>query len=359
MEVPSKFQNRVPPGQVQTGRFPVVGEKISEPPKIDLDAWRLELRVHDTLFQSYPFDVVRKLPTTSLLTDIHCVTGWTRLDANFQGVRFEDFLRHIDFIIPSTAKFVRFLAYSSRGHDTSMPVELALQDAWLIHSFDGRPLSPDHGFPLRVLVPSRYFYKSLKWLKAIEFLETDRLGFWERTTGYHNEADPWKEQRLDATRFSSKEECDRFRQLSDFDAYRSSEGEPKVIVRADFSDWDPMTRDLRGLHLKSCDFSNAQLKGADFRDANLTFGRFMGADLEGVDLTGADLEGCDFSGANLTGAKMHGCFLSAARFMSTENPSGSRIGLAKWDRLEVANPDGLLEEQETYLRQIGVLKESG
>ena len=357
MSTPTSLSKRLPPNQVLTQKFPVVGEKVSDPARIDLEGWRLEIRNGESVLGSFSFDAISDMPSEELAADIHCVTGWTRFNASFQGWPLESFLDWFDIRIPETSRFIRFEAYSSRGHDTSLPVSLAMKDAWLVHAFDGKPLTPEHGFPLRLVVPSRYFYKSLKWLKAIHFMEHDQLGFWERTTGYHNEADPWKEQRLDATRFSRREECEQFRQLSNFESYRSGEGDPKVIVQADFSDWNPLTRDLHGLHLKSCDFRGAHLKGVDFREANLTFGRFHGANLEDADLTGADLEGCDFSGAHLKGAKLHGCFMSATRFFRTDPQSSERTGLATWEQLSVAKPDGLLEDQETYLKRLGVLSE--
>jgi hypothetical protein len=281
--------------------------------------------------------------------------GLESMDTEFQGFLLRRFLSHHAIEVPLTCKFVRFLAYSSRGHDTTIPLTMALDEAWLIHSLDGNPLPHAHGFPLRVVVPSRYFYKSLKWVKRIEFLEEDRLGFWERTTGYHNEADPWKEQRLDATRFSSREECEAFKQLATFDEYRHTEGDPRVIVRANFSDWNPKTRDLSRLHLKSCDFSRGNFQGVNFREANLTFGKFEGADLSRADLTGADLEGCDFSGSILDGAIFDKNFLSAAKFCKSSNNSGEIKGLKSWAGLKVTNPDGLLEDQETYLDSLGVL----
>jgi DMSO/TMAO reductase YedYZ molybdopterin-dependent catalytic subunit len=356
MSIDSNQFNRLPPNQVLTQKFPVVGEKVSDPGEIVLSHWRLGIWNDGTSLGSFSFDVIRDLPSEQLLTDIHCVTGWSRLNASFQGLRLASLLDRLEIKVPESARFIRFEAYSSRGHDTSLPILTALEDAWLVHSFDGKPITPEHGFPLRLVVPSRYFYKSLKWLKSIQFLEDDRLGFWERTTGYHNEADPWKEQRLDARRFSNRAECEQFKQLSDFNAYRSVDGDPKVIVQADFSGWNPLTRDLHGLQLKSCDFSHAQLQGVDFRGANLTFGKFDGANLEGADLTGADLEGCDFSGANLQGARLHGCFLSAARFFRVDARTGLKTGLTHWDEMEMTCPDGLLEGQESYLKQLGVLK---
>lgn len=355
MDADKSQQQRLPPGQVLTRKFPVVGEKVAEPPMIDPAVWRLELAITHHSIAEFNFPQVLKMPQKTLSMDVHCVTGWSRRNTEFQGFMLRDFLAHHMIEIPSSCTFVRFLAYSARGHDTSIPLAMALDEAWLIHSQGGRPLSHAHGFPLRVVVPSRYFYKSLKWVKRVEFLEKDRLGFWERTTGYHNEADPWKEQRLDATRFSSREECESFKRLPSFDAYRHIDGDPRVIVRAHFSGWHPQTRDLSGLHLKSCDFSHANFKGVNFQHANLTFGKFEGADLTGADLSGADLEGCDFSGAILDDARLDRNFLSAVRFFKRTQITGKTDGLKSWAGLKVTHPDGLLEDQEAYLESLGVL----
>lgn len=355
MDADKLHHDRLPPGQVLTRKFPVVGEKVSEPPAIDLSSWRLEVTGSGELIAEFSYHEILDIPWETLKVDVHCVTGWSRMDTEFQGCLLSRFLTQNSIDIPQFSAFVRFLAYSSRGHDTTIPLDMALDEAWLVHSLDGNPLPPMHGFPLRVVVPSRYFYKSLKWVKRIQFLEKDRLGFWERTTGYHNEANPWKEQRLDATRFSSSEECESFKNLLTFEAYRHIEGDPRVIVRADFSGWHPLTRDLHGLHLKSCDFRNANFRDVNLREANLTFGKFDGAELTGANLTGADLEGCDFSGAIMDGAILDRNFLSAARFFDTKQQSGKLHGLKSWEGLKVTHPDGLLEAQEDYLRSLGVL----
>ncbi len=95
----------------------------------------------------------------------------------------------------------------------------------------GRPWPPKHGYPVRVVSPSRYFYKSLKWLKEIVFLSEDQLGFWERASGYHNVGDPWLEQRLEGHRFTSQAEVARFRNLTDFSAYRTNSPESVIVCK--------------------------------------------------------------------------------------------------------------------------------
>lgn len=347
--MPSIDLPRLPPGQTLTRKLPVTGERAADR-ELSLENW--ELIVEGAVNQPcrLRFQDLLRLPQESIIRDIHCVTSWSRFDLSLTGTRLANLLR--DFARPLlSARFVRFEAYSARSHDTSLPLEVALADCWLVHAINGQPLTPEHGFPVRVMTPSRYFYKSLKWLRRIELLEEDRLGFWERTSGYHNSGDPWKEERLTAERFTTKTEADAFRALVDFDAYRQAHA-PRVIAKADLSHWQPKSKDLREMQLKACDFRGANLADVDFRRANLTLGKFTGADLSGVDFTGADLEGADFTGSNLNGALMENCLLSASIFVT---PLGH--GLASHQGLRVVSPIGLLEDQENYLRKIGALLE--
>jgi DMSO/TMAO reductase YedYZ molybdopterin-dependent catalytic subunit len=109
------------------------------------------------------------------VVDLHCVTGWSRLDVAIRGVPLADLLA---VAAPKpAARFVRFASASERHHDTSLPLALAARDVWLVDEIDGAPLPLEHGFPLRTICPARYFYKSLKWLRAIELLAEDRLGY--------------------------------------------------------------------------------------------------------------------------------------------------------------------------------------
>ena len=257
----------------------------------------------------------------------------------FRGIRFRELVKEI--ALPAEARFVRFEAYSSRKHDTSLPLAIALEDSWLVYEIDGRPLSIAHGFPVRVVTPSRYFYKSLKWLKKIEFLEEDRLGFWERGSGYHNNGDPWNEERFSGERFTSATDTEAFRTLTDYSTERD-----RVILKANFQDWNPRTRDLRGLSLKACDFRGAQLQNADFSGANLTLAKFAGAELRKANFSDADLEGADFSGAKIDGAIFANNFLSATVFEP----------LASHAEASMHAPQGLLESQEAYLKKLGVLE---
>ena len=181
---------RIPPGQVLTDKFPVLsfGRVPSYP---DLTGW--ELRVWGEVEQ--PFSLkwaeLLALPTIEVTLDIHCVTRWSKLDTTWQGVSF----RHLAEVArprPS-ARFVLF--HAEGGYTTNVPLEVALDPACLLAwNYAGRPLEPEHGYPLRGIVPGRYFWKSAKWLRGVEFLADDQLGFWEQN-GYSNSADPWREER--------------------------------------------------------------------------------------------------------------------------------------------------------------------
>jgi DMSO/TMAO reductase YedYZ molybdopterin-dependent catalytic subunit len=345
---------KLPPGQSFTQKFPIVGEK--EPPEeaLEIAGWRLEIGGLVSTSVSLDYDQVIALAQDEFTADIHCVTSWSQPGMRFTGIKLSSFLAQLNLTPQSAARFIRFEAYSHRHHDTSLPLHVAMEDSWLVHSFEGEPLTRSRGYPLRVVTPSRYFYKSLKWLRRMTFLDTDQLGFWERTSGYHNNADPWKEQRLEGSRFTSKEEADAFRALTDFHQWREMDPvhEPKVIVKADFKNWQPLTRNLCGLHLKACQFQGAHLDGVDFTGANLTLGQFTGASLSGAVFDATDLEGADFSGADLTGARFSRNFLSATTFRREEKPLLAFAGMT------MVAPDGLLEDQRSYLEELGVLATS-
>jgi DMSO/TMAO reductase YedYZ molybdopterin-dependent catalytic subunit len=180
---------RVPPGQYLTERFPVL--TVGPDPDFDLGGWdfRLYGEVESELALSW--DELQALPQTELKTDIHCVTRWSKLDTVWRGVRVRDLLEQA--VVKPEGKFV--MAYSDGGYTTNLPLEVVMDDDVLLaHTYDGKPLEPDHGAPVRLLVPKRYFWKSAKFLRRIEVMTEDRMGFWE-LNGYHNDADPWKEQR--------------------------------------------------------------------------------------------------------------------------------------------------------------------
>ncbi|GAC1344206.1 MAG: sulfite oxidase-like oxidoreductase [Candidatus Dormibacteria bacterium] len=182
--------DRLPPGQVLTEKWPVLhyGRAASYD---DLDAWRLRVSglVGRPLELSY--GEVRNLPAVDIACDIHCVTTWSRLDNVFHGPRLRDLLSLAE--ARPEGRFVVFRC--AGGFSTSIPRELAEEDdSAIVYQHDGQDLTRDHGYPLRALVPRKYFWKSAKWLEEIALTEADELGFWERN-GYNNSADPWLEER--------------------------------------------------------------------------------------------------------------------------------------------------------------------
>lgn len=180
---------RLPPGQHIVRDWPVLD--LGEQPEIALDKWQLAVDgavEHPVTLNWAQF---QNEPQSGQISDIHCVTTWSRYDNRWTGVATRDLL---DLVMPrAEAHFV--ILHSYDRYTTNITLEdFASDDAILAHSWDGKPLARAHGGPVRMVVPHLYFWKSAKWLKRIEFVEQDRSGFWE-LNGYHNRADPWKEQR--------------------------------------------------------------------------------------------------------------------------------------------------------------------
>ncbi|MCL4459192.1 MAG: sulfite oxidase-like oxidoreductase [Chloroflexi bacterium] len=179
----------IPPGQAITEKFPVL--HYGPIPSFNEEEWDLRVfgLVEEPLRLSYK--EFRELPAVTVVSDIHCVTGWSRLANVWEGVLFSELLQHIR--LKSEAKYV--MVHCDGGYTTNLPLEVMLDDDVLFaYRHNGADLTPEHGRPLRLVVPKRYFWKSAKWVRALEFMPEDQLGFWEQR-GYHNNADPWKEER--------------------------------------------------------------------------------------------------------------------------------------------------------------------
>ena len=181
---------KAPPGQYVTTKFPVLS--FGQTPEIDLAAWRL--RVFGLVEREVVLDwrQLTALPKVTVDAEFHCVTQWSRLDNTWEGVPFSEVLK----LAPPKpeAKFV--MAHCYGGYTTNVGLDvLDDSDVLLAYRHDGEPLEPDHGGPLRLVVPKRYGWKSAKWVNGIEFMAEDAPGFWE-LRGYHMEGDPLKEQRF-------------------------------------------------------------------------------------------------------------------------------------------------------------------
>jgi DMSO/TMAO reductase YedYZ molybdopterin-dependent catalytic subunit len=182
-------EDRLPPGQHLVRDWPVLDLGIQ--PHIPTRVWKLDIFGQVENPVAVDWDAFLALPQTREVTDIHCVTTWSRYDNGWEGVLVRDLL---DLVMPKPeARFV--VLYSRDGYTTNLKLEdFAAEDAILAHSWEGAPLTREHGGPMRLVVPHLYFWKSAKWLQRIEFIASDRRGFWEER-GYHNHADPWKEER--------------------------------------------------------------------------------------------------------------------------------------------------------------------
>ncbi len=332
----------LPPGQSETKKFPLVGEKTPPPQALDPANWRLLVGGLVRRPLSLTLDEVMARPSRQRQVDIHCVTGWSQLAMTFSGFPLSELLQEAG--AEPQARFVRFVAYSPRHHDTSLPLPLALEDTWLVHGFDGAPLTPEHGFPLRTLTPSRYFFKSLKWLHRIELVAEDALGYWERESSYHNVGDPWPGDQRFTSGSLRPEKVEKLVQAESLNAFR---GAKKILIGLDLRHWSPKDRDLRQLHLKQCDLRHADLSAVDLRHANLSLCDLRFADLSHADLRQADIEGADLSGADLRHADLRQALLSATRFFTGD--LAAPRDPAKIDHLRFEEASGILEDQERFL----------
>jgi DMSO/TMAO reductase YedYZ molybdopterin-dependent catalytic subunit len=181
---------RIPAGQQRVDHLPILD--LGQRPAIDTAAWQLRLFGAIAAPQQIDWQRLQQLPQTRVTADIHCVTRWSRLDVAWQGVAAREI---VALAQPDAA--ARFITlHGADGYTTNLPLDALLaEDVLIAHTLEGQPLDRSHGGPVRLVVPSRYFWKSAKWLVAIEFHHEDRPGFWEQR-GYHNNADPWQEERF-------------------------------------------------------------------------------------------------------------------------------------------------------------------
>jgi len=194
-------EGRLPPGQSLTQKFPVL--HYGGVPDFNPGTWRFRIWGEVREERIWTWEEFQALPQSELTLDIHCVTRWSKFDTKWKGVSLRSLIDSGFLELKPCAAYL--LQHAEGGYTTNLPLKVALQDNFLLATqFDGEPLTPDHGFPVRGMVghiPERselkttYFWKGAKWLIGLEFLTEDQLGFWEKA-GYHNEGDIWKEQRL-------------------------------------------------------------------------------------------------------------------------------------------------------------------
>ena len=181
---------RLPPGQYLTEKWPVL-HAGSVAQYRDLSTWTLRVFGEVEKELELTWEQFSELPRSTNVQDIHCVTRWSKFDTSFEGVHWRELAK---LALPKpTANFA--IAHAEAGFTANVPLSfLEQEDAIIATHGDGEPLTPDHGYPVRLVVPGKYFWKSAKWLRGIELTVVDRPGFWERY-GYSNDADPWREER--------------------------------------------------------------------------------------------------------------------------------------------------------------------
>jgi len=194
-------EGRLPPGQSLTQKFPVL--HYGPVPRFNPASWDFRVWGEVDVEKRWSWVEFNALPRTQIRMDIHCVTRWSKFDTVWEGVSVRSLVEGGLIKPKPSAKFV--MQHAEYGFTVNLPIEVVLGDNFLLAThLDGEPITPDHGYPLRGVVgniPSRedlivpYFWKGAKWLRSLEFMTHDRLGFWEQA-GYHNEADVWKEQRF-------------------------------------------------------------------------------------------------------------------------------------------------------------------
>jgi DMSO/TMAO reductase YedYZ molybdopterin-dependent catalytic subunit len=178
----------VPPGQYVVDDFPVL--TAGPTPIVDLDRW--DLTIVDpggAVAARWTWNEFQALPAEDVTVDIHCVTKWSKLGTRWTGVPVDLLFEDVE----TSAEFV--VAFAELGYTTNLPLADLLDGrAWIVHRFEGEDLEPEHGGPARLLVPHLYLWKSAKWVRGLRLADEDEPGFWE-SVGYHNEGDPWREQR--------------------------------------------------------------------------------------------------------------------------------------------------------------------
>jgi DMSO/TMAO reductase YedYZ molybdopterin-dependent catalytic subunit len=187
---PDGHTDRLPPGQYLTSDFPVLS--AGPTPRRDLESWSFSVYYADIALADWSWFEFEALPQTSVKVDIHCVTKWSKLDTHWQGVTIDTLLDAAGLSDPPTP-FT--LIHSDGAYSTNIPVEDLIGGKGMVATrYEGEPLAPEHGGPARLLVPHLYFWKSAKWVRRLQFITSDKPGFWEEL-GYHIYGDPWREQR--------------------------------------------------------------------------------------------------------------------------------------------------------------------
>lgn len=183
------YQDKLPPGQSVTLKWPVL--HVGSIPRFDPATWDFYIWGAVKQPKRFTWPEFSSLPMKEQVSDMHCVTHWSKFDSRFEGIPVHEVMKHVE-LLPE-ANYV--LVHCHGGYTTNLPLKEFLgDDVMFVLKYEGQPLAPEHGYPVRLLVPQLYLWKSAKWVNGLEFLVEDRPGFWENY-GYHNHGDPWQEER--------------------------------------------------------------------------------------------------------------------------------------------------------------------
>lgn len=308
-------KSRMPPGQslLRTpSNWPVMGE---DAPRKDRAPWMINITGEVERPLAVPLSELMAFARTEITIDIHCVTRWSKFDRVFSGLPLNDLLAEAR--PTADAKFIRFVSRSERAHDTALPLDLARSlNALVAFEAEGEPLTTPHGGPVRMVTPGRYFYKSIKWLETIELRTDNKLGYWEAGPGYHNNADPWAEERF----ITGNIPPDLRQRMID----RRSFGK-RDLLGVDFSGEDLTGVDAAEATIRNAKFDNAILRDASFRNTEYSGASFRGADMVGADMRGSDGAGADFCGADLRSVDFSEAGVTGAMFCEADGTNGAII----------------------------------
>lgn len=183
-------EHRLPPGQVLTQKWPVL--HVGSIPHFDPATWDFNIWGLVKEPKRFTWQAFSSLPSVQQVSDMHCVTRWSKFDSTFEGIPVAEVMKHVE-LLPD-AQYV--MVHADPGYTTNLPLaEFLADDVMFVLKYEGQPLAPEHGYPVRLLVPKLYLWKSAKWVRGLEFMAKDRSGFWEQY-GYHNHGDPWEEERF-------------------------------------------------------------------------------------------------------------------------------------------------------------------
>jgi DMSO/TMAO reductase YedYZ molybdopterin-dependent catalytic subunit len=183
-------EHRLPPGQALTQKWPVL--HAGSIPQFNPATWDFFIRGRVEQPKRFTWQEFSSLPVVQQVSDMHCVTRWSKFDNSFEGIPVAEVMKFVE-LLPD-ANYV--MVHADPNYTTNLPVdEFLADDVMFVLKYEGRPLAPEHGYPVRLLVPRLYLWKSAKWVRGLEFMAKDRPGFWEQY-GYHHHGDPWKEERF-------------------------------------------------------------------------------------------------------------------------------------------------------------------